>query len=253
MAPNHVSMCQPLLWLEPQRPSVPSRGHRSAKHCRLWARLLASVAPIHFLVGLTLQSRYPSPWTRSRWRGRSESRAEGRRSRCVAAASRATAKPGGGQGGPPLRGCPRPTSPGHPCTPLGHPSRAPLLGTPLGQPSRPSQHTLSAARAKNVPCLSRHARHACHPHPSRLSRLHPSLHSPCTGMPPQTDRQTDRQRNARPKPRTTIVVVWRTDTQLPVPKRRPHTTPPSLHRRAWHAHPDSPTRLRPFLHRRAAC
>ena len=28
------------------------------------------------------------------------------------------------------------------------------------------------------------------------------------------DRQTDRQRNARPKPRTTKLVVWRTDTQL---------------------------------------
>ena len=28
-------------------------------------------------------------------------------------------------------------------------------------------------------------------------------------------RQTDRQRNARPKPRTTILVVWRTDTELP--------------------------------------
>ena len=28
----------------------------------------------------------------------------------------------------------------------------------------------------------------------------------------QTDRQTGRQRNARPKPRTTVVVVWRTDT-----------------------------------------
>eukprot|EP00964_Phaeocystis_antarctica_P105118 scaffold70195_cov63-Phaeocystis_antarctica.AAC.1 len=38
-------------------------------------------------------------------------------------------------------------------------------------------------------------------------------------------RQTDRQRNARPKPRTTKWVVWRTDTQLPVPKRRPHTHP----------------------------
>ena len=32
------------------------------------------------------------------------------------------------------------------------------------------------------------------------------------------DRQTDRQRNARPKPRTTIGAVWRTDTELPVPK-----------------------------------
>ena len=38
----------------------------------------------------------------------------------------------------------------------------------------------------------------------------------------QTDRQTGRQagrqtdkRNARPKPRTTMVVVWRADTQLP--------------------------------------
>ena len=35
----------------------------------------------------------------------------------------------------------------------------------------------------------------------------------------QTDRQTDRdrQRNAQPKPRTTVGVVWRTDTQLPIP------------------------------------
>ena len=37
--------------------------------------------------------------------------------------------------------------------------------------------------------------------------------------------ETDRQRNARPKPRTTKLVVWRTDTPLPVPKRRPHTHP----------------------------
>ena len=31
-----------------------------------------------------------------------------------------------------------------------------------------------------------------------------------------TDRQTDRQRNARPKPRTIKLVVWRIDTQTPV-------------------------------------
>ena len=38
-----------------------------------------------------------------------------------------------------------------------------------------------------------------------------------------TDRQTEK--HARPKPRTTKVVVWRIDTQLPVPERRPHTHP----------------------------
>ena len=45
----------------------------------------------------------------------------------------------------------------------------------------------------------------------------------------QTDRQTqtDRQRTARPKLLTTILVVWRTDTHLPVTKRRPYTHPSS--------------------------
>ena len=195
-----------------------------------------------FWLVLTLQSRSPSPSTRSRWRGRSESRAEGRRSRCVAAASRATAKPGGGQGGPPLRGRPRPASPGHPCTPLGHPSRAPLWASPLGQairalcggtngrirpqqtrPARLSRAPITVVTPEPLPALS------LHPH----APTPPSLHR-------QTDRQTDRQRNARPKPRTTIVVVWQTDV-------------PSLHRRAWHPHPDSPARLRPSLHRRTAC
>ena len=52
----------------------------------------------------------------------------------------------------------------------------------------------------------------------------------CQGLPYRPiraapDRETDRQRNARPKPRTTKVVVWRTDTHLPVSKRRPHTHP----------------------------
>ena len=55
-----------------------------------------------------------------------------------------------------------------------------------------------------------------------MSRL---PHVPMPNAPQLRDRQTDRQRNARPKPRTTKVVVWRTDTHLPVPKRRPHTHP----------------------------
>lgn len=49
-----------------------------------------------------------------------------------------------------------------------------------------------------------------------------------TGTPPPPPlRQIDRQRNARP-PRTTVGVVWRTDTHTPITKRRPHMHPHPL-------------------------
>ena len=60
-------------------------------------------------------------------------------------------------------------------------------------------------------------------HTPRVPHTFAFISTPSSLVEPKVPR--DRQRNARPKPRTTVVVVWRTDTQLPVPKRRPHTHP----------------------------
>ena len=165
MAPNHVSMCQPLLWLEPQRPRVPSRGHKNANHCRLWARLLASVALIHFLVGfdsavalsIALDAQSVAGQIGVTCRGASLKVRRCRLPRARQARRRAR------------RAAPeRQPSACLARAPL-YPSRAPLPGTPLGQPSRASntcslrrdQRTdPSSADTPGTPVTRTH--HGCH-------------------------------------------------------------------------------------------
>ena len=94
------------------------------------------------------------------------------------------------------------------------------LGTPCNPNPNPSPHPLQVDKylvAHEMPEVS-----WCTPMPEEgyNTRADEILSWCVPQLPPR-----DRQRNARPKPRTTVVVVWRTDTQLPVPKRRPHTHP----------------------------
>ena len=96
-------------------------------------------------------------------------------------------------------------------------------------------HVLAAVGSTLKPCagraqrfwrrLARHIIVLQGSHPRHQSMLFAASHAQPDSETACGHRQTDRQRNARPKPRTTKGVVWRTDTQLPVPKRRPHTHP----------------------------
>ena len=85
-------------------------------------------------------------------------------------------------------------------------------------------HVLAAVGSTLKPCagraqrfwrrLARHIIVLQGSHPRHQSMLFAASHAQPDSETACGHRQTDRQRNARPKPRTTKGVVWRTDTQL---------------------------------------